>query len=944
MTSKSEESLRSRLQTLQTRLDEAEETLRAWRSGEVDTVVASGPAGSCVYTLKGADTAYRIMVQTMTEGALTVALDGVILFSNEQFATMLGLPLERVIGASIHDFISAEDAASLSALLRGSTANRAEIHLKRASRAALPAQISSNRLAFDGIECLCLIVTDLSQLRESEERYRLLVEGLQDYAILMLDPQGLVTSWTSAAEKIKGYSADEILGKSFECFYTKADIERGRPQEILRLAGRHGHFEEDGWRVRKDGSLFWANVTLAALTDESGALRGFSKVVRDITVRKRIEQDLKESEEQFRLLLECAPDAIVVVNQHGKLALVNAQAGKLFGYQPAELFGQPVETLLPPGHRHAHAAHRFAYSQSPRLRQMGIGVELKGLRKSGEEFPVEVSLSPIHTRRGTWVAAGIRDITERMEAENRLIAERRRAENANRAKSDFLATMSHEIRTPMNAILGMADLLWETELTRTQRDYVSRFRRAGTNLLTLINDILDLAKIESGRFELESVDFSLTELLERTTELMAPRASSTNIELAVHIMLGTPTLLVGDPLRLQQVLNNIVGNAIKFTEKGSVTVNVRLHADKQPGHLQFSVVDTGIGIPANKLAVIFEDFGQAESSTTRRFGGTGLGLGICRRLVNRMGGDVSVDSVLGQGSVFTFDVILALPEKTPPSEKNARFDLSGRRVLVADDNSTNRLILCRACSAWGMTTEEADNAAKAYKLVREASLSHKPFSLVLLDDVMPDSDGFAALKKLLAVDSNLPVVLISSHNEPGSLTRAKALGAAAYVAKPVRRAELRALISNVLRPSVPHHTAAQTPRGPLRILVAEDSEDNRFLLTAYLQSPSYALTFVENGRQALDMFAKRPFDVVLMDVRMPEVDGLTATASIRAFERVHCSPPVPIVALTADALTEDVERSQAAGCNTHLTKPVSKEKLIAVIESFRGAGPAPPAG
>ncbi len=943
MTSEKEEGPEERLQVLQARLDEAEETLRAWRCGEVDTVVAPGSGGHYVYTLKGADTAYRIMVQTMTEGALTLTLDGMIVFSNQQFASMLGVPLERVIGSSIRDFIAAEDAALLAAIVDGESAKRAEVRLMTPAAGRVPTQISANRLVFDGIECICLIVTDLSQLRESEERYRLLVESLQDYAILMLDPQGLVTSWTSAAEKIKGYRAEEVLGKSFECFYTPADVENGHPREVLRLAGVQGHFEEDGWRVRKDGSLFWANVTITALSDGAGRLRGFSKVVRDISVRRRIEQELKENELQFRLLLECAPDAIVVVDETGRLVLVNEQAEGLFGYKRDELIGQPVETLLPHSNRQNHAQHRASYRQSPHLRQMGIGMDLQALRKDGQQFPVEVSLSPIQTHAGAWVAAGIRDTTERTEAESRLVAERRRAENASRAKSDFLATMSHEIRTPMNAILGMADLLRETELSEVQRDYVGRFRRAGTNLLALINDILDLSKIESGKFELESVDFSLSDLLGRTTELLAGRANANRIELLVQIVPETPARFIGDPVRLQQILNNIVGNAIKFTETGSVTLAVGSHPDDRPGHLQFSVTDTGIGISPDKLSTIFEDFTQAESSTTRRFGGTGLGLGICRRLIHRMGGNLNVESELRKGSVFSFDVILSLPEKNVAPKSNELTDFTGCRVLVVDDNPTNRLILCQVCSSWGMITSEADTATKAWQLVLEGSQSKEPFSLVLLDDFMPGISGFAILAELLEIDPSLPIVLTSSHDEPGSLTKAKALGAAAYIPKPVRRSELLTVISAVLRRDSEKHARlaaaavkTETKMEAMQILIAEDSEDNRFLLDAYLNR-SYGLTFVENGQEALEMFRDGEFDLVLMDLRMPVMDGLSATTSIRAMERERCALPTPILALTADALVEDIERSRAAGCSGHLTKPISKEKLIASIESFRYA-------
>jgi PAS domain S-box-containing protein len=660
------------------------------------------------------------------------------------------------------------------------------------------------------------------QLMNSERRQRLLVEGIQDYAIYMLDAEGKVATWNAGAERIKQYSASEILGQHFSIFYTPDAIASGHPRRELESALEQGLYREEGWRVRKDGSRFWANALITPIYDDEGKLTGYSKVVRDLTEQK--------------------------------------------------------------------------------------------------------------------------------DAEQRLISEQQRAEEANRAKSNFLAAMSHEIRTPMNAILGMADLLWETDLSEDQRDYVGRFRRAGASLLALINDILDLSKIESGRFELETVDFFLLDVVDRTMELMRPRASLKKINLKMQVMPGLPAAVVGDPTRLQQILNNIIGNAIKFTEAGSVMLTVKNHEDNQPGHIQFSVSDTGIGIPANKLTEIFDDFTQAEDSTTRRFGGTGLGLGICRRLVKRMDGDLTVESELSKGSTFRFDVALTPSCRTEETGSKEISDLIGRRVLIVDNNQTDRLILGEACAGWGMAAEEAANGAEAYELINKAAESRHPFSLVLLDVVMPDTNGFDLLGRLRAIDSVLPVIITSSDWQPGDMTKAKAMGAAAYVTKPVPKAELLILFSAVFRENHRHKepepvgSTQQSEKNKIwesrmRILIAEDSEDNRFLLAAYLKNRPYELTFTENGKEALETFAGREFDLVLLDVQMPIMDGLTAARAIRDLERRRAVKSTPIVALTANALVEDVERSRVAGCTSHLSKPISKEKLIAVIEGFRGVLP-----
>lgn len=662
------------------------------------------------------------------------------------------------------------------------------------------------------------VIQRSSQLAASERRHRLLVASVKDYAIFMLDSAGMVTTWNAGAERIKQYCTSEIVGRHFSVFYTPEDRASGHPQRVLAKALVNGHYTEEGWRLRKDGSRFWASVLITPMRDDEGTLSGFSKITRDLTEQKRAE---------------------------------------------------------------------------------------------------------------------------------RLLFEREQAEAANRAKSAFLASMSHEIRTPMNAILGMADLLWETELNKVQREYVGRFRRAGTNLLSLINDILDLSKIESGRFDLESVDFSPRDLVARTMELMLPRAGVKNIELTTSIDPATPTAVIGDSRRLQQILNNLVSNAIKFTEKGSIVVTVSNHPDNQPCHLQFAVRDTGIGIPSDKLEDIFDEFTQAESSTTRRFGGTGLGLAICRRLVAYMGGTLTVESVFGEGSTFSFDVILSFCEemKTRPETKELT-DFADCRVLVVDDDSTNRLILSDTCNGWGMTVTQVTTAAEALKLVEASIGTQDAFSLVLLDSVLPDLNGMAVLRRLRELDPDLPIILNSSDHQPGDMTKAKALGAVAYLTRPVRRADLLTSISAALRSSSGRSSqdlasaapdSIESPKSILTILIADDSEDNRFLLSAYLENRSYELTFAENGQLALEAFQSGYFDLVLMDIQMPVMDGLAATAAIRAWERQQHARPTPIVALTANALLEDVERSTAAGCDAHLAKPISKERLIASIESFLGA-------
>jgi PAS domain S-box-containing protein len=789
------------------------------------------------------------------------------------------------------------------------------------------------------------------QLRDSEERFRRLVEGVQDYAILMLDPQGCVASWTDAAERVQGYSAAEALGANFSRFFTAADIARGHPEAILREAALNGSFEEQGWRVRKDASLFWAEVLITAMRGEAGDLRGFSKITRDITERRQSEEKIRQSEEKFRALQESAPDAVVVADTQGTIVMVNAQAERVFGYGRREMVGQPVEMLIPAG----DTTQRESCRRRGGARQMGIGLELCGLRKNGEEFPVEVSLSPIETAQGCWVAAAIRDIAGRKLAERQLVLARQAAEQANRAKSDFLAAMSHEIRTPMNAILGMSELLSETSLNDAQRQYVQIFRRAGSSLLNLINDILDFSKIEAGRLELEQTEFPLRELVEQTVELIVPNAHAKGLAVVARVSPSMAQRYSGDPTRLRQVLINLVGNAVKFTQTGEVVLTVQEPPAGPAGRLEFLVSDTGIGIPQEQLQTIFEDFKQGDCSTTRKYGGSGLGLAISRGIVERMGGALSVATKVGEGSTFRFSVPLKpVPgrREEPPAPVG---DFHGHRIALVDSSTTNRLILRETLRSWGIETVEfaccedtlADLAAMPPPQCR--------YSCVVIDSRVDGgqspTNGFETGAQIRSIFPHLPLVMLSSDDHPGDEARSRENGFSGYAARPVSRAGLLQLISKALDGSCAEVTgaAAEAAAGDAggrthgktwRVLAAEDSPDNRLLVQLYLEGSPYLLTFAENGAEAVDRAASGEYDIILMDLQMPVMDGLTATRRIRAMELERGRHAEPILALSANARPEDMEGSLGAGCTAHLSKPISKRRLLAALYEYAKMLPA----
>ncbi len=538
-------------------------------------------------------------------------------------------------------------------------------------------------------------------------------------------------------------------------------------------------------------------------------------------------------------------------------------------------------------------------------------------------------------------------LERRVEERTAQLAEARdQALEATKLKAEFLATMSHEIRTPMNAIVGMAELLQETPLSTEQQDYVGRFSRAATSLLDLINDILDISKIEAGHLDLESIPFDIHHLVDQVAELMAVRAHARQLELIAFVHPNVPTWVLGDTTRLRQVFVNLAGNAIKFTERGEVVIRVELD-EADPTTIRCSVSDTGIGIPADKVGVIFESFTQVDSSTTRRYGGTGLGLSISKRLVELMGGHIAVKSEEGVGSIFSF--VVPLHETSPLTTADAlpALNLQGFRLLVVDDNETNRKIVREQLRRFEPMIIEAANGAEALVALDTAHQHDQRFDVVILDYQMPGMDGLELAQAIRERKDcpSLPLVMHSSDMRGQPLQRARELGIASYVYKPVSRRKLLESLSLALR-QAPAATALQTavPSGPelaglapLRILLVEDLEDNRAVVRLFLKNTPHLIEEAENGSIGVEMFQAGRYDLVLMDIQMPVMDGLAATAAIRAWEQAQHRTATPILALTANAFKEEIDKSLAAGCIAHLTKPMKKKTLLAAIAQYAKA-------
>ncbi len=663
----------------------------------------------------------------------------------------------------------------------------------------------------------------------------------------------------------------------------------------------------------------------------------------------RLTEKVVLAEQRMRLTVDKALDAVVMMDAEGRITGWNVQAEATFGWAAREVMGRLLaDVIVPPPQREAHIRGLARFLATGEGRVVNRRVEMSAWHCDGHEFPVELSISAIPFHSSFVFTAFIRDIADRKRADEELRSAKETAEAGNRAKSEFLATMSHEIRTPMNGIFGMTELALDTDDDAERRDFLVRARACAESLMTIINDVLDFSKIEAGKLDFECIEFDVRAVVDGVLDTLAIEANRKQLELVGSVDEGLPARLRGDPGRLRQILMNLAGNALKFTDHGEIVIRLEQSPERPSDDpadervvLRCTVQDTGIGIPAEKQATIFESFTQADSSTTRRYGGTGLGLAISQRLVAMMGGTIGVDSEPGRGSTFWFTV--PLERGGAASDIDSRRVLADVRVLVVDDNATNRMVLLKLLQSWGCRAALASGGVEACDLLTHAARGGEPFDLVLLDMHMPDLDGIATARRIRAEPTtrDVPIVALTSVSRGGG--KHEDLGLNAVIPKPIKHGPLAEAMAAAMTARAPAGAPGELQR-PGRVLIVDDNEANRIVAETVLRRGGYEVHLATNGRDAIAAFRRVAPDLVLMDVQMPEMDGLAATAAIRAGE--DPAQRRPILALTAATSPEDRVRCRDAQMDGYIVKPLRREELLETVARALAAVPrrdaAPP--
>jgi len=909
--------------------------------------------------LRESEALYESLIESLPLNVFRKDLEGRITLANQRYCETLGRPLDELLGLTDGDLFPdglaekyREDDRRV--CQSGEVLEDVEEHQKPDGTSifvhVLKAPVRDSQGNVIGVQGMFWDVTDRKQtemeLLKERNLLRTLIDHLPSY-VFVKDYAGRFLTTNDALRRNLGVmGADEMLGKT--------DADFSPPEIAAQYAADDRHVLATGKplieRLEKtvdpDGNERSLLTTKVPLRDDAGNVIGLVGICHDVTEHRRVEAALEYERYLLHTLMDNLPDSIYFKDTQSRFLRLSTSLARRFGFaDPEEVVGKTDADFF----TEEHASEALADER--RLLRTGEGVIGKEEKETWPDGHVTWAFTtklPLRDKNGQIIGTfGIStDITKQKHAEEALRQARDAAEAASKAKSAFLANMSHEIRTPMNAVIGMTELVLDTDVTDDQREYLTMVLESADSLLSIINDILDFSKIEAGKFDLDCFEFDIRENLGDTMRSLAIRARKNELELVYDIRPEVPEVLVGDANRLRQIIVNLVGNAIKFTEHGEVVLTVeRQSRDGDTVELDFSVCDTGIGIAEHQREMIFHEFEQADGSTTRKYGGTGLGLAIASRLVELMGGQIGVESEKGKGSTFYFTARFQVGQpQTRPPKRIHHEGVIGMRALVVDDNQTNRRILCEMMFNWQMNPVGAASGAEAIKKMRDAAAAGKPYSLVVTDANMPEMDGFS-LAEQIRQDRDLAgaiIMMLTSGDRFGDVARCRELGITTHLMKPVKQSDLFDAIAEAVgvveteesQPPGEEDAKRAIPTG-LRVLLAEDSLVNQKLAVGLLSKRGNTVVVANNGREAVETLSGESFDLVLMDVQMPEMDGLEAAAAIRRVEKTT-GGHIPIVAMTAHALKGDRQRCLDAGMDDYISKPVRADEMFATIARALG--------
>lgn len=930
-------------------------------------------------TAMSQDSRMEAFLATVVDGIITINEKGVVESFNPSAERIFGYEAKEVIGKNVNMLMPEPYHSEHDSYLKHyhTTGEKKvigvgrEVKARRKDGSIFPMELGVSSFIDGDKRMFVGSIRDISEKMQLTRDLSCQVASINKMqAVVEFDMDGIILTANDAFLGLMGDILSEIQGKHHSIFVSPE--ERKSPEymkfwESLR-AGEYQVAEYK--RLSRDRREVWIQGSYNPILDEVGKPYKIVKFVADITNRKAAEAALREREARISAIVDATVDGMILIDDKGVVQTFNPACEKIFGYSASDVIGKNVKMLMPDPYRVEHDGYLKNYHQTGQKKVIGIGREVSGQREDGSVFPLELSVVEISGDGKKLYSGILRDITERKTAQEKLkrFAEemeiknkelesaREQADHANKMKSEFLATMSHEIRTPMNGIIGMTELLLGSQLNAKQREYIHTVMSSAEVLLTIINDILDFSKIESGKMEIESIPFDFRSLLEETCDLMSVKSREKGVELVFRYIPGVVSSVVGDPIRIRQLVMNLVGNAIKFTEKGRILIAVEQLPSQAKDHknviLKVSVSDTGIGIPKDMQDKLFEKFAQLDTRTTRKYAGTGLGLAITKQLVNLMGGEIGFESEEGKGSTFHFTMHLqAFGEQLVEDYKHSIINLKGVRVLIVDDLKDNLLILKEQLEYIGMKCVCFLDSKEALDYMLKAKEEGNPVQVALIDYLVPGMNGEELAKEIKAKDSPIkdtPLILFTALGGYNFFKRFASEGVSAFLSKPIHIGLLMKTISQVLQSwqdggnggilTVDTVRTFEEKVGVmfsnLHVLVVEDNLVNQLVATKMLESMGVKVSTAVNGKEAVDRVLKSHFDLIFMDCQMPVMDGFEASRIIKGMKESQLIDDISIIALTANAMKGDRERCLEVGMSDYITKPIRKEDLINAIRKW----------